>query len=37
MTKPLTGEQMGLDERKPVFRVSEKVSFKPDSLATETS
>ena len=27
---------MGLDARKPVFRVSDKVSFKPVSSATET-
>ena len=28
---------MGLDARKPVIRVSDKASFKPDSLVTETS
>ena len=28
---------MGLVARKPVFGVSDKVSFKPDSSATETS
>ena len=28
---------MGLNARKPVFRVSDKANFKPDSSATETS
>ena len=30
-------ENMGLVARKPVFGVSDKASFKPVSLATETS
>ena len=33
----LIGSNMGLDVRKPVFRVSDKARLKPDSSATETS
>ena len=32
-----SGNDMGLDATKPVFGVSDKVSFKPVSSATETS